>query len=335
MPAAAPAFSLAQGTYISAQTVSLSDSTPGATIYYTTNGSTPTTSSTPYTGPITVSATETIQAVAIASGYSLSPVNSAAYTINLANPAPVIASTAPAYSAAGGSAFTLTVNGSGFIAGSTVYWGSSALSTQFVSATQLTAQVPASDIASAGITSITVESPAPGGGTSGMLQFEVDSASAGSSAAPTFTTTSAVVSAGNTATYPVTLSSSVSDVTVSCLNLPAGATCSYSASSGAVSIATSASTPAGTYQVTAVFTETQTVSAGYVLVPFLLLPMMYLRRKLAANRAWITVCLVVGMALGAMVATGCGGAGSTSQPVQSNPTTHQMTSCGVITLTIK
>ena len=335
LPAAAPAFSVAQGTYASVQTVSLSDTTPGAVIYFTTNGTTPTASSTPYSGPITVSATETIQAVAIASGYSLSAVNSATYTINLANPAPAITSTAPAYSVAGNPAFTLTVNGNGFIAGSTVYWGSSALSTQFVSTTQLTALVPASGIASAGITAITVETPAPGGGTSGTLQFEVDSAGTSSSASPTFTATSASVPAGNTATYPVTLSSSVSNVTVSCLNLPPGATCSYSSSSGAVSIATSTSTPAGNYQVTAVFTETQTLSAGYLLAPFLLLPLMFLRRKLAANRAWITVCLVVGLALGAIMATGCGGGGSTSQPVQSNPTTHQVTSSGVITLTIK
>ncbi len=85
---------------------------------------------------------------------------------------------------------------------------------------------------------------------------------------------------------------------------------------------------------TAVFTETQTVSAGYLLAPFLLLPLMFLRRKLAANRAWITVYLVVVLALGAIAATGCGGGGSTSQPVQSNPTTHQVTSSGVITLTI-
>jgi hypothetical protein len=82
--AAAPTFSPGQGTYNSTQTVTISDTTPSPTIYYTTNGTTPTTSSTKYTGPITVSASETIEAIATASGYTNSPVATAVYTISLA-----------------------------------------------------------------------------------------------------------------------------------------------------------------------------------------------------------------------------------------------------------
>jgi hypothetical protein len=80
--AATPTFSVAGGTYTSAQTVGISDSTAGATIYYTTDGSTPTTSSTKYTGAMTVSSTQTLKAVATASGSSNSAVATAAYTIN-------------------------------------------------------------------------------------------------------------------------------------------------------------------------------------------------------------------------------------------------------------
>jgi hypothetical protein len=60
---ATPTFSPAVGTHTSAQSVTIGDTTTGATIYYTTNGAALTTSSTKYTVPIKVSATETIKAI--------------------------------------------------------------------------------------------------------------------------------------------------------------------------------------------------------------------------------------------------------------------------------
>jgi hypothetical protein len=76
-----PVLSLAAGTYVGAQTLSISDATTGAVIYYTTNGTTPTASSPVYGGSITVGVTETLKAVAIAPGYTRSGVATAAYTI--------------------------------------------------------------------------------------------------------------------------------------------------------------------------------------------------------------------------------------------------------------
>ncbi|MGA9128107.1 MAG: chitobiase/beta-hexosaminidase C-terminal domain-containing protein [Terracidiphilus sp.] len=100
IPTATPAFSLASGTYLWSQTLTITDTTPNAVIYYTTNGSTPTTGSTVYTGPITVWSptplTETVQAIAVASGFATSPVTSATYVL-----APYVVT--PIFTPAGGS----------------------------------------------------------------------------------------------------------------------------------------------------------------------------------------------------------------------------------------
>jgi hypothetical protein len=117
LTAATPTFSVPAGTYTGAQTVTISDATAGATIYYTTNGTTPTTSSTKYTGPITVSSSETLEAIAAETGYSNSTVATVVYTINI----PQLA--APAFTPnAGTYAGAQTVTISDATAGATVYY---------------------------------------------------------------------------------------------------------------------------------------------------------------------------------------------------------------------
>jgi hypothetical protein len=110
-PAATPSFSPGGGTYTSVQSVTLADSTPGAVIYYTTDGSTPTINSTVYNGTITVSSNETLTAVAGAPYYGFSPVATAAYTINLPPPNFSISGTAisVAPGATTGNASTITL----------------------------------------------------------------------------------------------------------------------------------------------------------------------------------------------------------------------------------
>lgn len=84
--AATPIISPAVGTYATTQTVTISDGTPHATIYYTLDGSTPTTKSTVYTKAISVAATTTVKAIAAAAGMATSPTASATYTISVSAP---------------------------------------------------------------------------------------------------------------------------------------------------------------------------------------------------------------------------------------------------------
>jgi hypothetical protein len=77
---ATPTLSPDSGTYSGSVTVTTSDATSGATIYYTTDGSTPTTISPVYTGPLTFTQTTMLQAMAAASGMTNSAVASATYT---------------------------------------------------------------------------------------------------------------------------------------------------------------------------------------------------------------------------------------------------------------
>ncbi len=117
--AAAPTMSLAAGTYTSTQTVTLADATPGAVIYYTTNGSTPTTASAVYSTALTVSATTTVKAIAAASGYSNSAVSSATYTIT----GSVSTGTSPVSLAAAFNVYAIGTNGVAVTNGGIDTWG--------------------------------------------------------------------------------------------------------------------------------------------------------------------------------------------------------------------
>ncbi len=79
----------------------------------------------------------------------------------------------PSAAAPGGSQFTLTVNGSGFVSGSTVKWNGASLTTTFVSSSRLTATVPAANIATAGTALVRVSNPTPLGGLSNIAVFQV------------------------------------------------------------------------------------------------------------------------------------------------------------------
>ena len=82
-PAPAPMFTPSAGTYSVAELmVTLGDTQRGATIYFTTNGAAPTLSSPVYTGPFVIRQSTIVQAIAVANGFSTSPVAVAQYTLN-------------------------------------------------------------------------------------------------------------------------------------------------------------------------------------------------------------------------------------------------------------
>jgi len=96
----------------------------------------------------------TLIAMTLACGYSSKATPPVAGTM------PTIAQLAPSSTAAGGATFTLTVNGTNFGSKAVVNWNGVATTTTYVTGSQLTVLVPASDIAASGMVQITVTNPA-------------------------------------------------------------------------------------------------------------------------------------------------------------------------------
>jgi Domain of unknown function DUF11/FG-GAP-like repeat/Putative binding domain, N-terminal len=159
------------------------------------------------------------------------------------NPAPTVTSLSPPSVMAGSGAFTLTVNGSNFISSSVVNFGGSARGTSFISATQLTAAILATDVASVGTPAITVTNPAPGGGTSNSISFNV---TAGSNPVPAITSLSPM---------GVTAGSGALALTVNGSNFANTSVVNFAGSARATTFVS-------TTQLTAAILATDTASAG-------------------------------------------------------------------------
>jgi hypothetical protein len=155
---ATPVFSPVGGTYSSAQTVSISDATSGATIYYTTNGTTPTTSSTVYTTPITVSTTESVEALGVKSGSTNSNVTTAMYTIQTQAAAPSLSGASPSSATQGQSNLAITLTGNNFLLGPACSFGSGIIinSCTYSSATKINANINVLTGAAIGSRDVTV-----------------------------------------------------------------------------------------------------------------------------------------------------------------------------------
>ncbi|HEX3681770.1 MAG TPA: IPT/TIG domain-containing protein [Bryobacteraceae bacterium] len=191
--------------------------------------------------------------ITLASGGATS--NSAAFPVT-----PAISSLSPTSATAGGPAFTLTVNGTGFSAGASLSFNGTALSTTVANPSQLTASIPASLIATAGTFPVTVTS---GGLASNSVNFTVGSAPALSSISPTSAT-----AGGAAFTLTVNGSNFGGDSVVN-FNGTALATTVVNASQVTATVPASLITTAGTFPVTLTTGGVTSNSATFTVVPAL------------------------------------------------------------------
>ena len=311
-PAAMPAFSPAAGTYTKAQTVTISDATPGALIYYTTDGSTPTTSSAKYTGPITVSSTETIHAIATAANYVSSAVASAMYTIQLTAAMPAFSPAAGTYTTAQtvtmsdatpGALIYYTIDGTNPSTSSTKYTAPITVSsTQTIHAIAAASSYSNSAVA---LATYTIQPP------------------------PTFafagSPTSLTVASGSQGTVTLTVTPQNgfdSTVSFACTGLQPSVSCTFSPATV---------TPSGTGAVTTQLTLSASTATGslrwnsrplFPAAPLALaVGFLWLGKR---RRVWMVLLLAMTFA-GAGMLTACGG-GSPSQPSVPNvPATSTVT----------
>ncbi|MEO6803596.1 MAG: hypothetical protein ABI197_10190 [Granulicella sp.] len=310
---------ITSGTALSGAQLNATGSVPGTFVY------------SPPAGSVLPVGNETLSATFRPSDATDYTPATASVVLAVANPIPVLSALTPAYTKAGGPTFSLNVSGASFVLGSTVIWGSTPLATQYVSATELIASVPASAIGTPAMTSVTVQTSAPGGGYSRALQFELDSPATQGAGSPKFTIQTTTVSPGSSASYAVTLPPSVSSASVSCLGLPPGANCSYA--NGAVTVATTANTPTGTYGITVVFTEMLPgVATGFFSLPFLLLPLAIQRWRLRGTKRLMIVLTVLTLMTGGLFFTGCASGGGS---FGVGTITHQATSSATVTLIVQ
>ncbi len=261
---AAPTFSPAGGTYVPGTLITITDATSStAAIHYTIDGSTPTASSTLYTGPLVLNAGRWFQAMATQPEYLDSAVSSASYNIQMsvsASPAsqPVLGCASVNYTVSVPSqsnvSGTVTLSVSGLPAGATASFNPATIN-NFGSST-LTVSTSTSTPTGTYPLTITVSNAPLTGSTNVNLVVQDFNLSAASS--------SQTVTAGGGATYSLSgpiVNGFAGNVGLTASGLPAGASATFSptsftgAGASTLNVATSTATPAGTYTLTAIATS--------------------------------------------------------------------------------
>lgn len=141
--------------------------------------------STGYVSPVQVWTTISASDIASPGVYNINVVNTGfnggtsntlmltVYGVTVNNPVPILSSISPSSAVAGSGSFVLTLYGSNFIPSSWVKFNGLLRATTYISANQLRAVIPSSDIATAVSDAVSVVNPIPGGGESNVLLFTV------------------------------------------------------------------------------------------------------------------------------------------------------------------
>jgi hypothetical protein len=239
---------------------------------------------------------------------------------------PTLSSLKPGVVIAGSSATTLTVTGTGFTTGSTVFWNGSARTTTFVSSTQVTAAITATDLTGSGMANIVVSTSGTTGPMSTPISLAIDSSG---TVTLTSTATTYTVTHGSTVTAQLTFANLPSGAVTqaSCYNLPAGANCSYNGSSSKLTLTTGTATAPGTYQILVVSTVNPTATAsivghsGEIALGLLGLPigLMCLGRR---RRRWLYSGVgILGLCLFFVIGCSSGSSSTTTPAVTSQAST--------------
>lgn len=342
---ATPSISPSGGTYTSAQSVSITDSTSGATVYYTTDGTPPTTASTQYTGPFTVSQSQTVKAIADASGQPQSAEGIADFIINLPVPTVTVTPSSSSITTTQTLSVTVTVSGTPTPTGTvTLSGGGYTSAATTLSSGSATINIPANSLSAGtdtltagytpdstssstyssatGSTSVTVTTPVPATFNMTALPTTVAKGSSG--------TTTVTVSSTNGYVGIVSLSCKVTSSPANAVNLP---TCT---SSQTVTLGSSTTSGTATVNINTTAASSSALTwpkgkangwegiGGGAALAFL--SVLWVPRR---RRAWLSMLFILVLITGFGVMIGCSG-GGTKPPQTTNPGT----TAGIYTVTV-
>jgi hypothetical protein len=295
-----PVISLPSGAYSPSQSITITDATPDANIYYTTDGSTPiAVSQIEYSGPIILRSSETIKAIASRPGYSDSPVASATYTVVL--PMPSISPAPGSYTS------TQYVTIADSYANATIYYTTdgttpTALSKLYSAPIAVTSTTTIQAIAMS--TSTTVSSIATAAYTINQLPADFSIS---------ITSPSLTVTRGQSASTTLTatpVNGFNQTVSLSCSGLPAGVTCSFSPS------AVTPTVPATTLTISSTVIARDRRPDTHAFAPLASFALVVCCAGAPRRRKGLLRCIVCA-STGLFLVAGCGSGGSSaaSQPV--------------------